>query len=267
MLHFGLGTDTVIPRHDRDLAERPRADLREPGRRPALHGHRALGARRAPAPGAPPPARQFCGGGPAAGLELRRARRRSTRPPAAALIPLRLNRRGPGLAVGDASGSGPGRRRPRRHDPRPLADPRAPSAPGRFAVVRRLPWRRPPPSDDGPLLLFDADGRGRSDLLVTRGGNSLPAGSPGIPAAALPERRPRRLPARAGRTPSPAPDQRGRGRRRRLRPQRPARALHRRARPARPYPLAPRSALLPTAAAGSRMSPTPSPRGCGKSGW
>src|SRR5664280_3343261 len=32
--------------------------------------------------------------------------------------------------------------------------------------------------DDGPLLLFDADGDGKNDLLVTKGGNSLPAGAP-----------------------------------------------------------------------------------------
>jgi hypothetical protein len=32
--------------------------------------------------------------------------------------------------------------------------------------------------NDGPVLLFDAAGRGRNDLLVTKGGNSLPAGAP-----------------------------------------------------------------------------------------
>src|ERR1035438_9208632 len=31
--------------------------------------------------------------------------------------------------------------------------------------------------DDGPLLLFDFAGTGREDLLVTKGGNALPAGS------------------------------------------------------------------------------------------
>ena len=34
------------------------------------------------------------------------------------------------------------------------------------------------PHDRGPVLLFDADGDGNEDLLVTRGGNALPAGSP-----------------------------------------------------------------------------------------
>src|SRR5207244_4234418 len=32
--------------------------------------------------------------------------------------------------------------------------------------------------NDGPMLVFDADGDGHSDLLATRGGNSLPAGMP-----------------------------------------------------------------------------------------
>ena len=32
--------------------------------------------------------------------------------------------------------------------------------------------------NDGPVLLFDASGRGRNDLLMTKGGNSLPAGAP-----------------------------------------------------------------------------------------
>ncbi|MEI6107970.1 MAG: CRTAC1 family protein, partial [Opitutae bacterium] len=33
------------------------------------------------------------------------------------------------------------------------------------------------PVNGGPMLLFDANGDGRNDLLVTRGGNSLPAGA------------------------------------------------------------------------------------------
>ena len=36
----------------------------------------------------------------------------------------------------------------------------------------------PPDVDDGPLLLFDATGEGRADLLVTAGGASQPAGAP-----------------------------------------------------------------------------------------
>jgi hypothetical protein len=36
----------------------------------------------------------------------------------------------------------------------------------------------PPDVDDGPLLLFDAGGEGRADLLVTAGGASQPAGAP-----------------------------------------------------------------------------------------
>jgi hypothetical protein len=83
------------------------------------------------------------------------------------LIPLRLNRRGPALAVGAIAGN------------------------GRDAVIvggtTLDPLRLLPGSsallpagavDDGPLLLFDADGDGKNDLLVTKGGNTLPAGAP-----------------------------------------------------------------------------------------
>jgi enediyne biosynthesis protein E4 len=47
---------------------------------------------------------------------------------------------------------------------------------GRKRLRRRL--AAPPEVDDGPLLLFDATGEGRADLLVTAGGASQPAGAP-----------------------------------------------------------------------------------------
>ena len=31
--------------------------------------------------------------------------------------------------------------------------------------------------DDGPVLLFEANGDGQEDMLVTKGGNALPAGA------------------------------------------------------------------------------------------
>ena len=92
------------------------------------------------------------------------------------LIPLRLNRRGPGLAAGDVDGSG--------RDalvvgattlsPRRLLRPGQGGSGGADGLVAA----ETAPVDDGPLLLFDAEGAGRQDLLVTRGGNALPAGSP-----------------------------------------------------------------------------------------
>ncbi|HMD60147.1 MAG TPA: CRTAC1 family protein, partial [Opitutaceae bacterium] len=92
------------------------------------------------------------------------------------VIPVRLNRRGPGLAVGDLAGTG-------RDDAvvggttvDPLRVLRA-SAGGQFLSVDSPTLATRAAADDGPLLLFDAAGRGRQDLLVTKGGNTLPAGA------------------------------------------------------------------------------------------
>jgi hypothetical protein len=51
-------------------------------------------------------------------------------------------------------------------------------AQGPFAAADTAALLPTGPVDDGPLLLFDADGDGKDDLLVTKGGNALPAGSP-----------------------------------------------------------------------------------------
>ncbi len=89
------------------------------------------------------------------------------------LIPVRLNRRGPALASAQLADSGldalvvggttrtPARvlvRSADRYTPIPDA------LPGRRAVV-----------DDGPVLLFDVDGDGATDLLITKGGSAFPA--------------------------------------------------------------------------------------------
>jgi hypothetical protein len=93
------------------------------------------------------------------------------------LLPTRQNRRGPALAVGDISGAG-------RDD---VVLGGTPADPARIFLAglsgaltegdasALLPDG---PLSDGPILVFDADGDGRSDILVTRGGSSRPAGSP-----------------------------------------------------------------------------------------
>ncbi|HVU15406.1 MAG TPA: FG-GAP-like repeat-containing protein [Candidatus Didemnitutus sp.] len=92
------------------------------------------------------------------------------------LVPFRFNRRGPSLAVGRFAGTD-------REEivvggttldsTRIVRDAGA----GKFSVSNATS-AAPNTADDGPALLFDADGDGNEDLLVTRGGNSLAAGLP-----------------------------------------------------------------------------------------
>jgi len=93
------------------------------------------------------------------------------------LLPMGFNRRGPAIAVGDLDGSGRdgvcigGTTREAR---RVLL----PQGADGWALVASPALAVPPAVDDGPLLLFDATGDGRADLLVTAGGASQPAGAP-----------------------------------------------------------------------------------------
>ncbi len=92
------------------------------------------------------------------------------------LLPMRQNRRGPALAVGDLSGGG-------RDDvviggtpadpPRILhATPAGIFRPADASVLAAVG-----PLNDGPMLVFDADGDGRNDILITKAGSSREAGS------------------------------------------------------------------------------------------
>ena len=174
MLHFGLGEDTVIRRMTvtwpsgrvqafENLAVDRRFTVTEPP------------APAPPAPGPRPPVPQFEDATEACGLSLRSREGAVDESALQPLMPLRLNRRGPALAVGDVEGAG-------RDDVvvgGTTLDPlrvMAATAPGRFERGAGAPGA-PSPVDDGPILLFDASGSGKQDLLVTRGGNALPAGA------------------------------------------------------------------------------------------
>jgi hypothetical protein len=173
MLHFGLGADNVIKRMEvtwpsgkvqtfENVAVDRRYTVTEPPGPAPLP------------PEQPPPRGQFDEVGGPVGFELASREELVDETYLQKVIPLRMNRRGPALAVGDLSGSGQDDAvvGGTTLDPlRILLD----RPPGKFAASD-APYSRSA-ADDGPVLLFDAAGAGRSDLLVTRGGNTLPAGA------------------------------------------------------------------------------------------
>ena len=179
ILHFGLGEDTVIKRLTvdwpsgltqtfTDLGVDRRFTITEPaGPAPVLPKTETK----------PPASGQFAEVGQAAGLALASWEEPVDEIAVQRLLPTRLNRRGPAVAVGDIDGDG-------------LDDVvvggttqsaarillRTPS--GQFASADTSALLPVGTVNDGPVLLFDATGRGRNDLLMTKGGNSLPAGAP-----------------------------------------------------------------------------------------
>jgi|CZKI01.1.fsa_nt_gi hypothetical protein len=174
MLHFGLGGDTAIrrmtvtwPSGHVQAFENLGVDRRFTVTEPSTP---------VPPPQAMPPApRQFEEVSRAAGLSLRSREDQVDEADVQRLAPVRLNRRGPGLAVGDIGGDGRDAVVIGGTTLDPLRILPAPAS-GRFADAGS-PFPAPP-VDDGPILLFDAQGLGREDLLLTRGGNALPAESP-----------------------------------------------------------------------------------------
>ena len=176
MLHFGLGGDTSVRRmtvswpsgHVQVFENLPvdrRFTVTEP-----------TGAIPIPAE-APRPPGQFGEVGGAVGLSVNSREEDLDETYQQRLLPVRLNRRGPALAVGDISGSG-------RDDVVIGGTTRDPlrillcSETGQFAAADASALATGSEADDGPILVFDAAGNGRGDLLVTKGGTTLPAGAP-----------------------------------------------------------------------------------------
>jgi hypothetical protein len=175
MVHFGLGSDTTITRMEvtwpsghvqefRDLAVNCRYTVTEPP-----------GALRIPPDPVRPPT-QFADVSKDAGFSLTSREEDVDEVNVQRLLPFRQNPHGPALAVGDVFGNG--------RDAVVVGGTTQDtlrilgvSPSGQFTAADATALPTGTSADDGPILLFDSAGTGRADLLVTKGGNSLPAGS------------------------------------------------------------------------------------------
>ena len=175
MVHFGLGKDTSIRKLTvnwpsghvqvfENLAVDRRYTITEP-------------SQAIPIPPDPPkPAAQFTEVSSQAGLSFASREDVVDEIYIQKLLPIRMNPHGPALAVGDIFGNG-------LDDvvvggtTRDTLRVLHASASGAYASTDATAVATGNQVNDGPVLLFDSAGTGRQDLLVTKGGNSLPAGA------------------------------------------------------------------------------------------
>ena len=178
MVHFGLGEDTIIKHLTvtwpsgivQTFSALPvdrRFTITEPsGPAPAL-----------PAAVPPAPVGQFVEVSQATGLSINSKEEPVDETAQQKLLTIRLNRRGPGLAVGSLH-NGQSEIVVIGGTTITRASVLVRSASGPFVETDTAALLPLGGVDDGPVLLFDADGDGQEDLLVTKGGNALPAGMP-----------------------------------------------------------------------------------------
>jgi len=176
MLHFGLGRDEVIRRmtvtwpsgHVQSFENLPvdrRFTVTEPSMPISIPANPNQ------------PAGQFEEVSKAKGLALVSRDEAVDETYTQKLLPVRLNRRGPSLAVGDIYGSGADDVVVGGTTLVPLRILHG-TASGTFLPTDAADIATGTVADDGPLLLFDARGTGGTDLLVTKGGNGLPVDDP-----------------------------------------------------------------------------------------
>jgi hypothetical protein len=176
MIHFGLGADTVIKRltvswpsgHVQEFQNLPvdrRFTITEPSTPP-------------PSLSAPKP---FAGGqftevGKSTNLAFTSREEPVAETAGQLLLPLKLNRRGPSLAVAELD-SGTSAIVAIGGTTQTRASILTRTATGAFAEIDSAALMPISSVDDGPLLFLDANGDGKEDLLVTKGGNALPSGA------------------------------------------------------------------------------------------
>jgi hypothetical protein len=177
-VHFGLGNDTLIKR----LTVTWPSGLVQTFENLPVDRRFTVTEPSGPAPALSTSAKQMPGGqfievSQAVGLALRSREEVVDETAQQRLLPIRLNRRGPGLAVGDVDGSGSDTVVVGGTTLDPLRILHG-AASGQFTEAAAPAPAAGTEVDDGPVLLFDAAGNGANDLLVTKGGNSLSAGDP-----------------------------------------------------------------------------------------